>query len=98
MMPENTSSNDNVPISLWDGDGVGLPEVLPNAAAAAAPAVIQLLGASPLDPSRDLSRCALWSSFTFSRLDHCQCRARAADWALQADTRVTTPCSQSAAA
>jgi len=45
------------------------------------------LGASPLDPLRGLSHCALWSWFTFSRLDHCQCRDRAADWALQADTR-----------
>jgi len=48
--------------------------------------VLVLLGASPLDPSRGLSRCALWLSFTFSRLHHCQFRARAADWALQADT------------
>ena len=31
-----------------------------------------------------LSSCALWSSFIFSRLD--QCRARAVDWALEADT------------
>ena len=51
--------------------------------------ILCALGASPLDPSRGLSRCALWSSFTFSRLDHCQfqCLVRAADWALQADTR-----------
>ena len=38
------------------------------------------LAASPLDPYRGLSRCVLWSSFTFSRLDHCQCCARAVDW------------------
>ena len=30
---------------------------------------------------------ALWSSLTFSRLNHCQCRARAVDGALQTDTR-----------
>jgi len=45
------------------------------------------LGASPLDPSRGLSHYALWSSFTFSRLDQRQCSARAVDWTLQADTR-----------
>ena len=47
----------------------------------------ELPEASPLDPSRGLSLCALRSSFTFSRLDHCQCRGRTVDWALQADTR-----------
>ena len=67
------------------------------------------LGASPLDPSRGLSRCALWCSFTFNRLDHCQCRARAASQyrvlavtnrcscsasAALAVVTVTTPCSQ----
>ena len=38
------------------------------------------LRASPLDPSRRLSRHTFWSSFIFSRLDHCQCRALAVDW------------------
>ena len=42
--------------------------------------ILGVLGALPLDPSRGLSRCALWSSFTFSRLDHCQFRTWAVDW------------------
>jgi len=44
-------------------------------------------GFAPIDLYRGLSCCALWSSFTFNRLDHSQFRARAVDWALQADTR-----------
>ena len=40
----------------------------------------EYLGASPLEPSRGLSLCTLWSLFTFSRLNHCQCRVRAIDW------------------
>ena len=43
----------------------------------------------PLDPCRGLSR---WSSLTFSRLDHCQCRTRAVDWVLQANTPAASHC------